>query len=169
MSLIKKLFLTPAAALILLTGIAQANTDEAVLERIKPVGTVCIKGQVCNGDKASKQAEQPAAEPAQAEQAQAEPAQAEPAAQEPAVAASAGRTGEQVVTQSCNVCHGSGILQAPVTGDTAAWQVRADAVGGLDGLLKTSKEGKGAMPPMGTCAACTDEELTSAIKFMSGL
>lgn len=159
MNLIKKLFLTLAATLILLTGIAQANTDEAVLERIKPVGTVCIKGQVCNGDKASKQAEQPAAEQAQAE----------PVAQEPAVAASAGRTGEQVATQSCNVCHGSGILQAPVTGDTAAWQVRADAAGGLAGLLKVSKAGKGAMPPMGTCADCTDEELTSAIKFMSGL
>lgn len=165
MNLLKKLFLMPAAALILLAGVAQANTDEAIAERIKPVGTVCIQGQNCNGvdvKKASAQAEAESTTETAATDVAETPA-------EPVAAASAGRTGKQIATQSCNVCHGTGILDAPVVGDTAAWQVRADAVGGLDGLLKISKEGKGAMPPMGTCADCTDAELKAAIQDMSGL
>jgi len=168
-NLIKKIVLAPAAALILLAGTAQANTDEAVLERLKPVGEVCIKGQVCNGAKVEKAAGQADTAQVNEESAAETSAAAVETVAEPAVAASAGRTGEQVATLSCNVCHASGILDAPKTNDTAAWKARADAAGGLEGLLKVSKAGKGAMPPMGTCANCTDEELTSAIKFMSGL
>ena len=166
MNLIKKLFLMPAAALILMTGVAQADTDEAISERLKPVGTVCIKGQDCNGGDVKKA-------PAQAEtESTTEAAATDTAVEapaEPVAAARAGRSGEQIATQSCNVCHGTGILDAPVVGDKAAWAARADTAGGLDGLLKISKEGKGAMPPMGTCADCTDAELIAAIQNMSGL
>lgn len=79
------------------------------------------------------------------------------------------RSGETVVNTYCTACHATGILQAPKVGDTAAWQARADAKGGLDGLLASALSGFNAMPPKGTCADCSDDELMSAIKQMSGL
>ncbi len=60
-------------------------------------------------------------------------------------------------------------MNAPKTGDSAAWQARADAKGGLDGILKTAISGINAMPPKGTCSDCSDDELLGAIKSMSGL
>lgn len=60
-------------------------------------------------------------------------------------------------------------MNAPKTGDSADWQARADAKGGLDGILKTAISGINAMPPKGTCSDCTDDELLGAIKSMSGL
>ena len=53
--------------------------------------------------------------------------------------------------------------------DTAAWKVRADAKGGLDGLVKSAIAGLNAMPPKGTCSDCSDDELRAAIQEMSGL
>ena len=60
-------------------------------------------------------------------------------------------------------------LGAPKTGDTADWQARADARGGLDGLLQSAIAGINSMPPKGMCADCTDDELKEAIHKMSGL
>ncbi len=151
MNLMKKILLAQATVLALWAVSAQATTDEDIAQRIKPVGEVCIQGQEC--------ANAPA--PATAEVAS--------AATEAPAAASAGRSGDDVYKQYCTVCHSIGLLDAPKTGDTAAWQARADAAGGLDGLLKTSISGINAMPPKGTCSDCTDDELMSAIKSMSGL
>lgn len=155
MNLIKKILVAQAAVLFVWMGTAQANTDEAVAERLKPVGNVCIEGQEC----AAAEASAAAAQEAVAEDAGAAVADAEPA----------GRSGEDIVARSCGVCHATGLLEAPITGDTEAWAARAEAEGGLDGLLAISKSGKGAMPPMGTCADCSDAEMLSAIKVMSGL
>ena len=150
MNLMKKILLAQATVLALWAVSAQATTDEDIAQRIKPVGEVCVQGQECAN------APVPAAAVASAD------------AETPA-AASAGRSGEDVYKQFCTVCHSIGLLEAPKTGDTAAWQVRADAVGGLDGLLKTPISGIRAMPPKGTCSNCTDDELMDAIKSMSGL
>lgn len=174
MNQMKTFFLAPAAALVLLSGAAQATTDEAIAERLKPVGTVCIAGQDCDAQEPAQNAEPATAEVATetTEDAVAEPeaveASEEPVAETTAAVAS-GRTGEEVTTQTCNVCHATGLLESPKTGDTAAWQARYDAEGGIDALVSISKQGKGGMPPMGTCVDCTDEELKSAIEFMSGL
>jgi len=87
-----------------------------------------------------------------------------------AVAASAGggaRTGDEIVTKHCNACHGTGLLGAPKVGDSAAWKTRA--TNGIDGLLKNAVSGLNAMPPKGTCADCSDDELKAAIQKMSGL
>ncbi|EPN16717.1 cytochrome c5, partial [Pseudomonas syringae pv. actinidiae ICMP 18804] len=53
--------------------------------------------------------------------------------------------------------------------DIAAWEERANKAGGLDGLLASTIKGLSIMPPKGSCANCTDEELKSAIRSMSGL
>lgn len=151
MNLIKKILVAQAAALFVLAGAAQAATDEAVAARLKPVGDVCIQGQEC------------------AAAAAATAGAAGEAADAAAAPAAAGRSGDDIVARSCGVCHGTGLLDAPLTGDKEAWAARADAEGGLDGLLAIAKGGKGAMPPMGTCGDCTDDELLNAIKTMSGL
>lgn len=74
------------------------------------------------------------------------------------------RTGEQVYQASCFACHGTGALDAPKKGD-AAWKPRLAQ--GMDVLLKHAIEGIRSMPARGTCANCSDEELESAIKFMT--
>ncbi len=88
------------------------------------------------------------------------------------VAASAGggaRTADDIIAKHCNACHATGVLDAPKIGDTAAWKERADHQGGLDGILAKAISGINAMPPKGTCADCSDDELREAIKKMSGL
>lgn len=141
MKLIKKILVAQTAVLALWAMSAQAATDEAIAERLKPVGEVCIQGEECAAAGAGA-----------------------------AVAAGgAARSGEEVYGKFCTACHGSGLLNAPKTGDAAAWKAHADAAGGLDGLLKHAISGINAMPPKGTCADCSDDELKSAIQHMSGL
>jgi cytochrome c5 len=139
-NLIKKILVAQTAVLALWAVSAQAATNDDIAERLKPVGEVCIQGEEC-------------------------------AAAGPAAAAAGGgaRSGEEVVGKFCNACHGTGLLNSPKVGDTAAWQARADEKGGLDVLLANAITGINAMPPKGTCASCSDDELMAAIKQMSGL
>lgn len=110
--------------------------DEKIRERIKPVGTVCA-GSACDGADAA-----------------------------PAAASSNARSGESVYTASCVACHGSGLLDAPKKGDTAAWDKRFEQ--GEATVLKHAIEGLNAMPPKGTCGDCSDDDLMAAINYMSG-
>jgi cytochrome c5 len=87
--------------------------QEAILERIKPVGEVCMEGDdSCGGVAAA-------------------PASAEP------------KSGEDVYNSSCSACHGSGAAGAPKLGDAGAWSSRlgkgidtlySNAIGGLNGM-----------------------------------
>lgn len=45
----KKILVANAAVLALWAVSAQATTNEAIAERLKPVGEVCIQGQECKG------------------------------------------------------------------------------------------------------------------------
>ena len=154
MNLMKKILVAQATVLALWAVSAQATTDEAIERRIQPVAVVCIQGDPCD--------------PAIAAASNAANTVASTDAAEPA-AASAGRSADEIITKHCGVCHTTGLVGAPITGETAVWQERADAKGGLEGLLATSITGLNAMPPKGTCSDCTDEELMGAIKSMSGL
>ncbi|MES2819132.1 MAG: c-type cytochrome [Pseudomonadota bacterium] len=140
MNLIKKILATQAAVLALWAVSAQAATNDDIAARLKPVGEVCVQGAECKGVEAV------------------------------AVSApGAPRSGSDIVAKHCGACHNAGVLGAPVAGETAAWKARADARGGLDAILKTAISGINAMPPKGTCGDCSDDELLSAIKQMSGL
>lgn len=138
-------FLTAsAAALAVLAGGAFAAADNAAIaDRIKPYGSVCLAGDECANEVA-----------------------AAPAA---AGGAAAARSGEAVYQQFCTACHGTGILNAPRTGDDAVWAERVAARGSLDALTQSAITGIGAMPPRGTCGNCSDEEIHAAVEFMSGL
>ncbi len=86
------------------------------------------------------------------------------AAAAPADSAAAGDPGEAVYNKACQACHATGAAGAPLLGNKEAWQARIDL--GLDALLQTAITGKGAMPPRGTCADCSDDDLKAAIAFM---
>lgn len=123
------------AAATLMMAQAYAATDaqaDKIVERIKPVGQVCV-GADCGGA---------------------------------AVAAAEPRSGETIFNTVCTACHTSGMLGAPKKGDKAAWDERLAK--GLDATLKNAISGIRAMPPKGTCANCSDDELLGAIKFMAG-
>ena len=140
MNLIKKILVAQTAVVALWAVSAQAATNDDIAERLKPVGEVCIQGEECAAAGAAT-----------------------------AAAGGGARSGEEVVGKFCGACHGTGLLNSPKVGDTAAWQARADKEGGLDGLLAKAISGINAMPPKGTCGDCSDDELKAAIQHMSGL
>ncbi len=74
------------------------------------------------------------------------------------------RSGEAVYNASCLACHSTGVAGAPKVGDKAAWVTRAPK--GADGMLSAVINGLNAMPPKGTCATCSDDELKAAIEYM---
>jgi len=75
------------------------------------------------------------------------------------------RTGDQVYNTTCIACHGTGALGAPKKGSADEWKPRLAQ--GIEVLHKHAIEGIRAMPPRGTCADCSDDEILAAIKFMT--
>jgi len=75
------------------------------------------------------------------------------------------RSGEEVYKASCMACHASGVANAPKPDDKAAWEPRVAT--GLDALMKTAIDGKGAMPARGGNPAVTDEEIKAVILYMT--
>ncbi|WP_296057064.1 c-type cytochrome [uncultured Amphritea sp.] len=80
----------------------------------------------------------------------------------PAAAAGA-RSGSDVYTASCAACHASGVLSAPKFG-TSDWADRSAK--GMETLLNNALNGFNAMPPRGTCASCSDDEIQAAVEYM---
>jgi len=72
--------------------------------------------------------------------------------------------GEERYKSTCAVCHATGVAGAPKFRDATEWASRVGA--GLDGMLAIAIQGKGGMPPRGTCMQCSDEELKATIKYM---
>ena len=72
--------------------------------------------------------------------------------------------GKATYDTKCFACHNTGVAGAPKLGDKAAWEPRIAS--GMDAMLAIAVKGKGAMPPKGTCADCSDEELKAAIEYM---
>lgn len=79
--------------------------------------------------------------------------------------AGAAKSGEAIYKETCQTCHATGIANAPKLDDKAAWEPRV--ANGLDGLLKTSISGKGAMPPKGGNMALSDEEMKGVVLYMA--
>ncbi|TDM06413.1 MAG: hypothetical protein C4K60_17800 [Ideonella sp. MAG2] len=70
-----------------------------------------------------------------------------------------------IYERTCVNCHAHIESKAPLTGLARDWKPRLDK--GMNTLLANTKHGIGAMPAMGFCADCSDEELTGLIAFMS--
>jgi len=88
-----KYVLTPMLAVSL--GAVAGALEDQIVERIKPVGQVCVEGEACGTATAA------------------------------AGAAAAGpRSGEAVYNGACMACHASGAGGAPKVGDVGAWTER---------------------------------------------
>ena len=85
-------------------------------------------------------------------------------AQAQTAAASGPRSGADIYKASCSACHGPGVLGAPKVGDAAAWGPRLEQ--GFDTVLQHAINGFNAMPPRGTCASCSDDDIKAAIEHM---
>ncbi len=82
-----------------------------------------------------------------------------------AAAASSGpRSGEDIYKASCTACHDSGVAGAPKFGDAAGWEPHIAK--GIDTLHTNAVNGINAMPPKGTCADCSDEEVHAAVDYI---
>ena len=117
------------------------SAPDAVAERIAPIGQSRI------GDPAG--------------QTQA-PAQAASAA--PAAGAATPRSGSEIYQTACMACHATGVAEAPLLGDAAAWTERAAQ--GFDALVGSVIAGKGAMPPKAGNPALTEDDIRSALSYM---
>jgi cytochrome c5 len=72
--------------------------------------------------------------------------------------------GQKIYQASCQACHATGAANAPKLGDKEVWAPRIAT--GIDALLAVAIKGKGAMPPKGACASCSDADLKAAIEYM---
>ena len=165
---------------LMVSGTALADSDADILERIRPIGKVNIAQPAAPAVTPAVAA--PASAPAEAAPAAAEaeaPAEAAPAAAEAAAPAAApaetaaaepggggDAAGKKIYDGACFVCHMAGVSGAPKLGDKAAWEKRIAK--GMDALMQSSINGIAgtAMPPRGTCAACSDDDLKAAVEYM---
>lgn len=82
----------------------------------------------------------------------------------PAVAAGP-RSGKEIYTAACTACHAVGVLGAPKTQVAGDWQPRLDEKG-YDQVWMNAVNGINAMPPMGTCGDCSNDDIKAAIDYM---
>ena len=67
--------------------------------------------------------------------------------------------------QACAACHSMGVAGAPKAFDAAAWKPKMAT--GMDVLVKSVTNGKGAMPPKGLCNDCTPDNYKALINYMA--
>ena len=72
--------------------------------------------------------------------------------------------GKQVYDSACFACHLTGAANAPKLGDKAAWAPRLGQ--GMDALLASVLNGKGAMPPKGGRVDIPDADIAAAVAYM---
>ncbi len=82
-----------------------------------------------------------------------------------AQAGGAPRAGDTIYSQFCFACHATGVAGAPVLGNAGEWAPRLAK--GDDVIWVSVTKGLNAMPAMGTCMNCSDEELKAAVAYMS--
>ncbi|GAB2786782.1 c-type cytochrome [Halomonas shantousis] len=134
-----KLIVGCLAALGLSLGSAQAAdmSKEAIAERLAPVGELCLQGDDCGGA--------------------------------PAVAAvsdtGGARSGEDVYSSVCSVCHASGVAGAPVRGSEADWSARLEK--GMETLYSHAINGFNAMPPKGGNPSLSDQEVKNGVNYLT--
>jgi cytochrome c5 len=82
-----------------------------------------------------------------------------------ASAATAEKSGEDVVKGGCAMCHATGMMNSPKTGDAAQWEPRIAQ--GYETLVKNAINGIRTMPAKGGNPALTDGEIAAAVAVMA--
>jgi cytochrome c5 len=73
----------------------------------------------------------------------------------------------QLFAHNCVQCHAQPDVSAPMMGREEDWQPRRAQ--GEELLLRHVVEGIRGMPPLGYCAACTEEDLRVMTRMLAGL
>jgi len=124
--------------LLFSNGLLAGTPEEAIAERIKKVGTVCVEGQDCV-------------------QTDATTAGGEVSGGATDVAA--------LYNKSCVTCHGAGVAGAPIAFKADSWADRVAA--GMPALYQSAISGKPpGMPAKGMCFTCSDNELRALVDYM---
>jgi len=71
-----------------------------------------------------------------------------------------------IYERSCKACHAVTGMGAPLTGHADAWTLRSGQRS-MNELVASVRNGLNAMPAMGYCPDCSDEDFSALIKFMS--
>ena len=79
--------------------------------------------------------------------------------------ASGVKSGEEVYKAVCLMCHQAGMLNAPKLGDEQAWAPRIAQ--GYEVLVQHAIKGIRSMPAKGGNASLSDNEVASAVLYMS--
>ncbi len=135
-----KLIMGCLATLGLTAGASSVHAEvdrDAIAERLKPAGNLCLQGEDC-GTAAAREAEEDA------------PAN--------------GLDGAAIYNQVCMACHETGAAGAPIRGDEDGWADRIDK--GWDELLANSINGIGAMPARGGNPNLSDEEVAASTAYL---
>ena len=139
-----KLIIGCLATLGLTAGmaVAQENAErDAIAERLKPVGDLCLQGEDCGTAMASNDGG---------------------GSDDGGV--SGGIDGEGIYGNVCAACHESGAAGAPIRGDEGAWSERTGK--GFETLLSHSINGFNAMPARGGNPNLSDEEMEAATAYL---
>ncbi|MBD3897895.1 cytochrome c5 family protein [Halomonas sp. ML-15] len=119
---------------------AHADADrDAIAERLKPVGQVCLQGQDCGTAAAAENGDDTAD-------------------------TGNGIDGEAVYGRVCAACHDSGAAGAPMMDDADAWAERLDQ--GIETLYEHAISGIGAMPARGGDSSLSDEEVMASTNYL---
>lgn len=84
-----------AGLMLTAMAVASSNSEDAIRERIQPVGSVCVQGEECAAASGAASA-----------------------------SASGPRSGEEVYNRYCAACHSSGVMGAPKKDAAADWSPR---------------------------------------------
>ena len=127
-----------AAVLVLVSsGTLFAASDDDIIARIAPAGSVCVIGDACAGGATVASA-------------------AGGGAEDPT----------QVYNTYCVACHGTGANNSPIMGDAAAWQPRVDKGLGTLYENAINGFNNGAMPPKGLCMGCSNETIQATVDYI---
>jgi cytochrome c5 len=74
------------------------------------------------------------------------------------------KKGESIYNATCFACHKTGVAGAPLFGDKKLWAPRIAT--GMDAMLSSAINGKGAMPPRAGNPSLSDDDLKAAIAYM---
>jgi len=74
------------------------------------------------------------------------------------------RSGDEIYQANCTACHNTGAAGAPKLGDIAAWQPRLEQ--GIDTLYTHAIDGIRAMPAMGLCGSCSEDDIKITVDYM---
>jgi cytochrome c5 len=124
---------------LLAGGFAMAALEDDIRARIQPHGEVCVIGDPCAAGIAVATA-----------------------------GSGAPKDPETVYQTYCFACHGSGVNNAPMLGNTEHWAPRIEK--GMDELYMSAINGfnGAAMPPKGLCMDCSDDDLRATVDYIVG-